>query len=248
MNPHGALPSHYESLKDKPAFVKELFDAGAEHYDSVVNWGFFGSGDSYRKWAMERHGLKPGMRLLDVACGTGLVATAAAQILEDESAITCLDPSDGMLAVAREKLDATFVKAGADEIPLPDSAFDFLTVGYALRHFGTLDKSFGEFFRVLKPGGKVLILEATKPANKLGAWLFKLYFGRIYPFLTRIFTRSRDAQKMMVYFWETMDACVRPDTVLSALDKAGFTDVRRESKLRLFSEFVATKPEALTHS
>ena len=243
MNPHGALPAHYENLEDKPAFVKDLFDAGAEHYDPVVNWGFLGSGDSYRKWALERHGLKPGMRLLDVACGTGLVSTAAAEILGDESTITCLDPSDGMLKVARRKLSqATFVQAGADDIPLPDSSFDFLTVGYALRHFGTLDRSFSEFHRVLKPGGTLLMLEATKPAGKLGAALFKLYFGRIYPLLTRLFTGSRDAQKMMVYFWETMDACVRPDTVLGTLQDAGFTDVRRDSKLRLFSEYVATKP------
>ena len=241
MNPHGALPDHYKKLEDKPAFVKELFDAGAEHYDPVVNWGFFGTGDSYRKWAIERHGLKPGMQLLDVACGTGLVATAAAKVLGDASTITCLDPSDGMLNVARGKLDATFVQAGADDIPLPDSSFDFLTVGYALRHFGTLEKAFSEFHRVLKPGGTVLILEATKPTGKFGAALFKLYFGRIYPFLTRIFTRSRDAQKMMVYFWETMDACVRPETVLAALTNAGFS-ARRDTQLRLFSEYVGTKP------
>lgn len=243
MNPHGVLPAHYENLEDKPAFVKELFDAGAEHYDPVVNWGFFGTGDSYRKWALERHGLEPGMRLLDVACGTGLVAMAAADVLGGDSAITCLDPSDGMLSVARRKLkQATFVQAGADEIPLPDSSFDFLTVGYALRHFGTLSRAFSEFHRVLKPGGTVLMLEATKPAGKLGAMFFKLYFHRIYPLLTRLFTRSRDAQKMMVYFWETMDACVRPETVLNALGNAGFSDVRRTSMLRLFSEYAATKP------
>ncbi len=219
-----------------------LFDAGAEHYDPVVGWGFFGQGDSYRKWALERHGLAAGMELLDVACGTGLVAVAAAGILGSAAPITCLDPSPGMLDVARRKLDATFIQAGAEEIPLPDNSFDFLTVGYALRHFGDLERAFAEFLRVLRPGGKVLLLEATKPSGRVGAFLFRLYFGRVYPRLTRLFTRSRDAELMMRYFWETMDGCVRPEAILAALGAAGFAEPRRTCLLRLFSEYAAVKP------
>lgn len=244
MLPHPTLTQHYQRPEEKPVFVQQLFDAGAEHYDPVVGWGFFGQGNSYRKWALERHGLKPGMQLLDVACGTGLVATAAAEILGGAAAITCLDPSAGMLEVARRKLDATFIQAGAEQIPLPDDSFDFLTVGYALRHFGDLEATFAEFRRVLRPGGRVLLLEATKPASRAGACLFRLYFGRVYPFLTRLFTRSRDAERMMRYFWETMDGCVRPEAILGALAAAGFAEPRRTCLLRLFSEFTAGKPAA----
>ncbi len=241
MNPHPLLTSHYTKAEDKPAFVQRLFDAGAQHYDAVVDWGFLRTGAFYRRWAQQRHGLKPGMQLLDVACGTGLMTTAAAQILGGAGTITGLDPSAGMLAVAQAKLPARFVQGRAEALPFPDNSFDFLTMGYALRHVTDLQVAFKEFRRVLRPGGKVLILEVTKPAGRFGGFLFRLYFGRIYPFLTRLFTRSRSTQEMMVYFWETMDTCVPPATVLQELKAAGFTQVARKKLLGLFSEYTAVK-------
>ena len=221
--------------------MKQLFDEGAEHYDPVVGWGFFGTGNLYRKDAQRRHGLKPGMKLLDVASGTGLMAVAASEVLGGAEAITCVEPSDGMLAVARKKLNATFIQSGAESMPLPDDQFDFLTVGYALRHFADLEATFREFHRVLKSGGKVLILEATRPQGKFGSWLFKLYFGQIYPFFSRLLTRSAKAEEMMVYFWETMDTCVRPEQVQAAFVAAGFTEVKRKALVWVFSEYTAVK-------
>jgi len=241
MIPHPPITAHYASSAEKPVFVRQLFDAGAKHYDAVVDWGFLHSGALYRRWTQKRHGLTPGMRLLDVACGTGLVAVAAAQILGSAENITCLDPSEGMLAIARTKLAARFVVGRAEALPFADESFDFLTMGYALRHVASLEEAFGEFRRVLRPGGTLLILEVTKPSGRVGAFLFRLYFGRIYPFLTRLFTRSRDAATMMTYFWETMDACVPPAAVLDALKSAGFTRATREPLLGLFSEYIATK-------
>lgn len=239
MLPHPLLFRHYDRPEDKPVFVNGLFDAGAEHYDPVVNWGFLGQGESYRKWALQRHGLAPGMQLLDVACGTGLVSVAAAEILGSAEAITCVDPSEGMLAVASRKLDARFIKAGAEALPVADASFDFLSVGYAMRHFSDLGAAFREFRRVLRPGGKVLLLEATKPDNRIGAAMFRFYFSGLYPFLTRLFTRSPDAERMMQYFWETMDACVRPATILEELRKAGFGKVERNRLAGIFSEYTA---------
>jgi demethylmenaquinone methyltransferase/2-methoxy-6-polyprenyl-1,4-benzoquinol methylase len=239
--PHPPITTRYADSEGKPAFVRQLFDDGAKYYDSVVNWGFLCSGSFYRQWAQRRHGLKPGMQLLDVACGTGLVATAAEKILGSAQNITCLDPSEGMLAVARTKLAARFVQGRAEALPFADGSFDFLTMGYALRHVASLEEVFSEFHRVLRPGGKVLILEVTKPSNRAGAFLFRLYFGRIYPFLTRLLTRSRDAKTMMAYFWETMDACVRPEAVVAMLKGAGFVRVARQPLLGLFSEYTAVK-------
>ncbi|MDP1589027.1 MAG: class I SAM-dependent methyltransferase, partial [Prosthecobacter sp.] len=181
----------------------------------------------------------------DVACGTGLVAVAASQVLGGDDAITCVEPSDGMLAVARQKLpNARFIQSRAESMPVDSSAFDFLTVGYALRHFADLEATFREFHRVLKPGGRVLILEATRPSGKIGSWLFKLYFGIVYPFLARLLTRSRKAEEMMVYFWETMDTCVRPESVVAAFKAAGFSEAKRHPLMGIFSEYSAIKPSA----
>lgn len=207
-----------------------------------MDWGFLRSGSYYRRWVQQRHGLKPGMHLLDVACGTGLVAVESAKILGSAENITCVDPSEGMLAVARSKLAAKFVVGRAEALPLPANGFDFLTMGYALRHVTSLEETFAEYFRVLRPGGKVLILEVTKPTGRFAGFLFRVYFGRIYPALTQLFTRSRAARDMMRYYWETMDACVPPETVLEALRAVGFQDVKRIKMAGLFSEYSAVKP------
>lgn len=242
MLPHPTLTERYATPEAKPEFVDRLFDKGAKHYDGVVDWGFLRSGAGYRRWVQQRHGLKPGHHLLDVACGTGLVAVESAKILGTAENITCLDPSSGMLGVARTKLlSATFVQGRAEAMPFADNSFDFLTMGYALRHVSDLETTFREYRRVLKPGGKLLILEVTKPTGAISGFCFRVYFGRIYPALTQLFTRSADARDMMRYYWETMDACVPPASVLAALTNAGLTEVKRASALGLFSEFTAVK-------
>src|SRR5262245_14484462 len=231
MLPHPPLKSHYENSEAKLEFVRRLFNCGAKYYDFVENWGSFRTGSWYRRRALERNGLRPGQRLLDVACGTGLVATEAKKILGNAENITCLDPSEGMLAVARRKLAARFVCGWAEQMPLPDDSFDFLTMGYALRHVVDLEGAFREYRRVLVPGGKLLILEITKPARPISRFVFRLYFGNLLPFFALVLTRSRDARDMMQYYWETMEACVAAERVLEAMRSSGLREVKCSTRL-----------------
>ena len=247
MQPHAPIAQRYVTDAEKPKYVEKLFDAGSSYYDRTVGWGFFGSGKFYRRWAQQQNGLKPGMKVLDVASGTGLVAQATACVLGSGKDITCVDPSRGMLSNVSAKVpDATLLVGRADALPVASEQFDFLTMGYALRHVGDLEVAFGEYLRVLKPGGKVLLLEVTKPQRGFRAWLFRVYFKNIYPGLTRLFTRSAAAKEMMVYFWETMDAFVPPEQVLAALRTAGFEQVKRKALMGLFSEYTAVRPAAPT--
>lgn len=248
MQPHPPLTDYYRTPDEKRNVVQTIFDQGAPFYDRVVGWGFLGTGLKYRQMAQRRAGLRSGLKLLDAAAGTGLMAEAAIKVGVAPADIVCLDPSGGMLAVARKKLQVEIVQATADAIPLEDARFDFITMGYALRHVADLEGTFREYSRVLRPDGRVLILEVTKPVNRFGAWLFRLWFRNLYPALSRIFTGSDDARRMMRYYWETMETVVPPNAILDALRAAGFTRVRRHVVGAIFSEYFAVKPIPNSHA
>ena len=241
MRPRESIAGRYENDDGKRTFVRDLFNRGAPHYDRIGRFGFLGTGQFHRRRELRQAGLRPGMDVLDVACGTGAVTRAAVEILGGHGRVCGVDPSEGMLAEARKIAGAEFHVGHAEALPFPDQSFDFLSMGYALRHVADLQRAFTEYHRVLRPGGRVLILEVTKPTSRLGNFFFRLYFGKIYPGLTRLFTRSRAARDMMYYYWETMDASVPPDTVLAAMRAAGFAEVKRVHVLGLFSEYVALK-------
>src|SRR5437867_1721338 len=120
-----------------------------------------GSGRSYRRWALKRAGLRPGMRLLDVATGTGLVALGAAGIIGEPGRVIGVDPSRGMLREAREALSGPLVQGRAEALPFRDDLFDMLSMGFALRHVADLGSASREYWRVLKPGGRLIVLEVS---------------------------------------------------------------------------------------
>ena len=192
--------------------------------------------------ALQRAGLKPGMKVLDVATGTGPTARAIASLTLVPSEIVCVEPSRGMLLESRKLLpEATYLQAGADHLPLADNTFDFLTMGFALRHVNSLDGTFAEYHRVLKSGGKVLVLDVTKPENAFGITMWKLYFRDLMPRLTKLFTRSKDASYLMSYYWDTMEQMIPPAEVIAAMEGAGFKEVTRRLILGCFSEYEAHK-------
>ena len=195
--PHASLLEHYPALAEKQTFLRKIFDDSAPHYEAIARLGFFGSGQWYRKDALRRAGLRPGMRVLDVASGTGPTARAIRDVLGDETLITCVEPSAGMMAESKKTLGCEHIQATAEDMPLPDASYDFLTMGFALRHVDDLEGAFREYHRVLRPGGKALILELTLPRSRVARFFLKLYFKYTLPTIVRVFTGSRQAAHMM---------------------------------------------------
>jgi demethylmenaquinone methyltransferase / 2-methoxy-6-polyprenyl-1,4-benzoquinol methylase len=240
--PHPTLSGYYRKDEDRPEFVRRLFDAAARDYDHI-EWGMaLGFGRWYRREALRRCGLFEGLNILDVAVGTGLVAREAARITGDARLVTGLDPSAGMLLEARRQLPLRGVLGTAERLPIRGESFDMVSLGYALRHLSDLTVVFREFARVLRPGGTLCVLELTRPTSTLGLAALRLYLHRVVPLLTRLRTHNREAEVLMRYFWDTIEACVPPERIMAAMDDAGFEEVQRALVIGLFSEYTGRRP------
>jgi len=239
--PHRTLNQYYGDDSKRSRYLRDLFDASAVHYEWVNKILSFGTGQRYREQALRRAGLVEGMNILDVATGTGGVARAAAKILGTNGKVIGLDASIGMIAESRRQLNAPAIQSFAEALPFADDTFDFLSMGYAMRHLPDLAAGFREYFRVLKPGGRVLILEITPPNNRVGFFFLKTYMNHVAPLIVKIGTGSEKAREMMDYYWETTAECVPAETILEAMRRAGFTDVKQRLEHGMLSDYTGTK-------
>ncbi|MDA3934921.1 MAG: class I SAM-dependent methyltransferase [Gammaproteobacteria bacterium] len=241
LTPHPVLKKYYPDVSSRRQRVDEMFDASARYYDRINTMMSFGSGRLYRAWALKRHGLGANMQLLDVGCGTGVLALIAQQKAGADGNVIALDPSIGMLRQARSNGVDNIINGLCEAMPFPAQQFDMLTIGYALRHLDDLNAAFVECHRVLDHGGKLLLLELSKPKNKLGSFFLRIYMRIIIPIVTRVFSRSRHAQLLMRYTWDTIDNCVDPEIILAVLQQAGFERTKHDVILGIFSEYSAIK-------
>jgi demethylmenaquinone methyltransferase/2-methoxy-6-polyprenyl-1,4-benzoquinol methylase len=239
--PHRPLTDYYQTEQDRQAYLRKIFDDTAADYDRIESMLAWGTGSRYRRDALVRAGLKEGMKVLDVGVGTGLVAAQACVLTGNPALVTGVDPSPGMMAASKLPKAMVMVEGRAESLPFPDNHFDFLSMGYALRHISDLSVAFAEFERVLKPGGRLCILEITQARTPLGRWLLKTYMRGVIPLLTRLVSSQKKTTTMWRYYWDTIEACVRPDQVMATLSAAGLTHVERHLEIGIFSEYQAIK-------
>lgn len=136
--PHLPLTDYYQTEQDRQAYLRQIFDNTAVDYDRVEAMLAWGTGSRYRREVLIRAGLKKGMKVLDVGVGTGLVAAQACILTVNPALVTGVDPSSGMMAASKLPDTMVLVEGRAESLPFPDNHFDFLSMGYALRHISDL--------------------------------------------------------------------------------------------------------------
>jgi demethylmenaquinone methyltransferase / 2-methoxy-6-polyprenyl-1,4-benzoquinol methylase len=240
--PHSPLRAYYAGEENRREWVRNLFDTTAADYERMERLMALGSGSWYRRRALQRAGLQPGMAVIDVGVGTGLVAREAAGIVGDSKLVLGVDPSSGMISNAHVPAGVRLATGSAESIPADDGSADFISMGYALRHVSALSAAFSEFYRVLQPGGRVCLLEITAPRGGMQRVLLKAYMRGIVPVLARVVARHRSVPELMRYYWDTIEACVPPKSILDGLMAAGFIEVVRYVEHGMFSEYRASKP------
>jgi demethylmenaquinone methyltransferase/2-methoxy-6-polyprenyl-1,4-benzoquinol methylase len=173
--------------------VRAMFDRIAGVYDRMNRVMTAGLDARWRARAADLAALGAGGRALDVACGTGDLSIELASRVGERGEVVGCDFSERMLALARGKAPAVgFEHANALDLPYPDAEFDAATVGFGARNFADLERGLSEMARVVRPGGRVVVLEITTPQRPPLSWFYRVWFDRIVPVLGRL-TGQADA-------------------------------------------------------
>jgi len=241
--PHRPLTQYYGNgdAQARQRFIRRTFDDTAPDYERLEKVLGLGTGSWYRHQALMRAGLTSGMQVVDVGMGTGLVSREILRVTGEPERLVGVDPSPGMMAQAHLPAGVRCLEGSAERMPLPDASADFIVMGYALRHIGDLAAAFTEFHRVLKPGGRVLVLEISKPRGAIGTLLLKAYMRGVVPLLARLISRQPGTPMLWRYYWDTIEACASPEAVMRTLSGVGLHEVHREVALGMFSEYGARR-------
>jgi demethylmenaquinone methyltransferase/2-methoxy-6-polyprenyl-1,4-benzoquinol methylase len=208
--------------------VNRMFDRVAGRYDALNSLMTAGLHHRWRERAAARTGLGPGESALDVCCGTGDLALELAQLVRPGGHVVGCDFSEPMLDLAREKAaertvgGVRFEWADALELPYDGERFDAVTVGFGVRNLADLDRGLREMARVLKPGGRLVILEITQPTRPPLSLFYSLWFDRLVPLLGA-FSSNPEAYS---YLPESVRSFPSPHGLAEKMDAAGFTGIR----------------------
>lgn len=233
-NPH--------AVADKQKRVQQMFAAIAPSYDLNNRLFSFGTDQRWRKKAVKLSRLKPDDVVVDVACGTGDLTLELAEGLfqaldawNDPSGtdfepapVIGIDFTFEMLPIARKKercstLRAMFIHGDAQNLPLPDACCDVVSIAFGIRNVADSTKAYREFRRVLRPGGRVVVLEFSKPTNKLIRWGYDLYFNHILTRLAGLV--ARDKTGAYRYLASSVETFKPREQMIAELEAAGFDDV-----------------------
>ena len=212
-------PDHLPSGDEKVAAVRSMFDTIAPRYDLVNRLMTFRMDVGWRRRTVSALGLVPGSSIADLACGTG---DFCFELADRGFRPIGFDLSYGMLAAAPR----AFPRAQADalNLPLADSSVDGVTCGFALRNFAELPGFFAELARVVRPGGRIALLEVAEPPNPVMRFGHSLYFGRVVPLVGGMLS-DRQAYR---YLPKSVAYLPEPSELMGSLSSTGFADARRQ--------------------
>jgi demethylmenaquinone methyltransferase/2-methoxy-6-polyprenyl-1,4-benzoquinol methylase len=216
--PQHQMPDTLPEGDDKVAAVRSMFDAVAPRYDLVNRIMTFRLDVTWRRLAVGSLALRRDSLVVDLACGTGDLCR---EVEGAGLSAVGVDLSYGMLAAART--DAPLVQGDALRLPLPSGVADGVTCGFALRNLVALPPFFAELARILRPGGRIALLEVATPPNRLLRWGHGIYFGRVVPLIGRLVSDGAAYR----YLPRSVAYLPEPEAMLQLVKAAGFTAVER---------------------
>ncbi len=217
------------AVEDKARHVAEVFHSVARQYDLMNDIMSLGSHRLIKRFTVELSGLRPGQRVLDLAGGTGDFSLMFSPIVGPEGEVVLADINESMLRVGRDRVidqgrsgNIRFSLADAEKLPFADDSFDCICIAYGLRNVTDKDAALRSMLRVTRPGGRVLILEFSKPRNSL---LEKAYdaYSALWPVAGKLVTGDADSYRYLV---ESIRMHPDQDTLKTMMEQAGFVDCR----------------------
>lgn len=213
--------------EEKAGLVAGVFHSVAARYDVMNDLMSAGIHRIWKRFTIELSGVRRGNAVLDIAGGTGDLAARFAQLVGPEGRVVLADINDSMLSVGRDKLLDTgrisnieFVQADAQYLPFPDDTFDCITIAFGLRNVTDKDLALRSMLRVLKPGGRLLVLEFSKPENELLSKAYDTYSFRVLPVMGQLVANDSESYQ---YLAESIRMHPDQETLREMMEDAGFT-------------------------
>lgn len=211
-------------LEEKVKHVAHVFDSVASKYDLMNDLMSGGIHRIWKRFTIELAGVKRGQKILDLAGGTGDLAAKFATIVGSEGQVVLADINDNMLQVGRERLLnkgilVDYAQVNAEFLPFADNSFDLITIAFGLRNVTNKDAALESMLRVLKPGGKLLILEFSELQISPLKPIYDTYSFKVLPFLGQIIANDSESYK---YLAESIRMHPNQENLLQMMENAGF--------------------------